>query len=202
MSEDGSTLQDPIINITGQKVALGPVRRDVLPLWLKWENDFEVTRTEGGRLNVMTRERLEKIWDEASREGIRFLVYELPAMRPIGTTNLAHIDRSHRTAEFGISIGERDCWGKGYGTEATVLTLDYAFTGLGLHNVVLNVVAYNERGIRTYRRAGFREVGRRRQAWWFGGQAHDVFIMDCLATEFSSPVLRRYLPERTGTANT
>ena len=71
-----------------------------------------------------------------------------------------------------------------------------------LHNVLLNVVAYNERGIRAYRRAGFREVGRRRQAWWLGGQAHDVVIMDCLATEFSSSVLQRYLPEHTGTADT
>jgi RimJ/RimL family protein N-acetyltransferase len=93
------------------------------------------------------------------------------------------VDHYNRTATFGILIGEKDCWGKGYGTEATRLVLDYAFTGLGLHNVMLNVFANNERAIRAYRRAGFREIGRRRQAHRTGGDLEDVVFMDCLATD-------------------
>lgn len=68
-----------------------------------------------------------------------------------------------------IFLGEKDEWGKGYGTEATRLMLDYVFTALGLHNIMLKAFGYNERGIRAYRRAGFKEIGWRREAHWLAG---------------------------------
>jgi RimJ/RimL family protein N-acetyltransferase len=88
-------------------------------------------------------------------------------------------------------IGEKDCWNKGYGTEATALVLDYAFTALGLHNVMLRAYAYNQAGIRAYQKAGFREFGRRRQARRLAERAYDVVYMDCLASEFQGGVVRR-----------
>jgi diamine N-acetyltransferase len=141
----------------------------------------------------MTQERLEALLDEelksAGDGAVRFLVYERATMRPIGTTNLDTVDRHHRKAEFGICIGEKECWGRGYGTEATRLTLDYAFTVLGLHSVHLAVAAYNGPAIRCYLKAGFRESGRRREALRLGERFHDEVVMDCLAGEFASPVL-------------
>src|SRR5713226_7569928 len=186
--------EQSIINMSGEKVALGPVRRDLLPLYQRWINDFEVTRTLGARLRPMTSEA-EEAWYEQSSKGddVHFTIYERAAMRPIGNTGLHDIDHFHRTAEFGILIGEKDCWGKGYGTEVTRLMLDYGFNGLGLHNIMLTAYSFNERGLRAYTRAGFREIGRRREAFRLGGQAYDVVYMDCLASEFESPVLRRVL---------
>jgi diamine N-acetyltransferase len=92
-------------------------------------------------------------------------------------------------------IGERDCWGKGYGTEATRLLLDYAFTWVHLHSVTLRVFGHNARGLRAYRRAGFKVIGRWREAYRLGERVEDVIFMDCLATEFRSPVLRRFVGE-------
>ena len=83
--------------------------------------------------------------------------------------------------------------GRGYGTEATRLMLDYAFTVLGLYNVMLRVYAYNPAALSAYEKAGFREFGRRRQCRVFAGQRWDEIFMDCLASEFSSPVLARVL---------
>ncbi len=100
------------------------------------------------------------------------------------------IDHRRRTAEFGILIGERDCWGKGYGTEVTRLVLDYGFAALGLHNVWLWTASPNERAIRAYARAGFKEIGRRREAGRLGGEVCDLVLMDCLATEFVPPASR------------
>lgn len=99
----------------------------------------------------------------------------------------------HRRAELGIGIGEAECRDKGYGTEATRLILDYGFTALGLHTIMLWVLATNERAIRAYKRAGFREAGRWHESWRIGGKAHDILFMECLATEFQSPVLHRLL---------
>ncbi|GIW04684.1 MAG: hypothetical protein KatS3mg059_1304 [Thermomicrobiales bacterium] len=90
-------------------------------------------------------------------------------------------------------IGEADARGKGYGTETARLMLEYAFTALGLHNVMLQVYAYNRAAHRAYQKAGFREFGRRREAVWMGGRLWDVIYMDCLATEFDSLMLGRVL---------
>ena len=188
--------EQPIINIAGDKVSLGPHRRELLPLYLKWINDFEVTRTLAIGLRPMTWEAEEAWYERAStsERDVGFTVYERATMRPIGNTGLHGIDHVHHTAEFGIMIGEKDCWGKGYGTETAALMLDYGFTALGLHNIMLRVFSFNDDGIRAYTRAGFRVIGRRREAHRLGGRAYDVIYMDCLATEFHSLVLHRLLP--------
>ena len=133
-------LQPEQLVITGEKVALGLLRRELLPLYLKWHNDFEVTRTDGCEQRLTTWEAQEAWYERISKDERRthFAVYERATMRPIGTTNLRDIDHYMGTAEFGVMIGEKDCWGRGYGTEATLLTLDYGFSALG-HRQVLHV---------------------------------------------------------------
>src|SRR3712207_4845770 len=66
--------------------------------------------------------------------------------------------------------------------------LDYAFTALGLHNVMLTVFEYNAAGIRAYQKAGFEEFGRRRECRAMGGKLWDEIYMDCLSSEFERPV--------------
>jgi RimJ/RimL family protein N-acetyltransferase len=175
-----------LLNITGEKVALGPHRRDLLPLYQKWINDFSVRVTIGGRVGPMTREA-EEAWYEgvAKASGsAHFTIYEAATQRPIGTTALHDIDHFHRTAEFGIMIGEKDCWGKGYGTETARLMLGYGFSDLNLHNIGLRVFSTNARALAAYARAGFRECGRRRECLRPGGAICDEIFMECLATEF------------------
>jgi diamine N-acetyltransferase len=67
--------------------------------------------------------------------------------------------------------------------------LDVAFTALRLHNVMLTVAEYNFSGRRAYEKAGFRECGRRRQGVMLGNRRWDEILMDCLSSEFESPVL-------------
>ncbi len=194
---DSELSQQPILNIVGDRVALGPHRRDLLPVYTRWINDFEVTSTLSIGWRPMPLEA-EEAWYEGlpkREQDALFLIYERSTLRPIGSTGLHRIDHQHRTAEFGILIGEKDCWGRGYGTEVTRLMLDYAFTGLGLHNVLLYAMSYNERAIRAYARAGFRVIGRRRESHRWGDRAYDMILMDCLSTEFHSPVLHRLLPQ-------
>jgi RimJ/RimL family protein N-acetyltransferase len=185
----------PILNIVGERVSLGPMRRDLLTLYSRWANDFQVNSTVTPQLRPLTMESEEKWYDRAvtNEQLARFTIYVRDGLRPIGITSLYDINHQNRTATFGILIGERDCWGSGYGTEATQLILDYAFTVLGLHNVMLSVRDYNARGIRAYERAGFKRVGVRREAVRFAGRAFDEVLMDCVATEFKSPHLARLL---------
>jgi len=69
--------------------------------------------------------------------------------------------------------------------------LEFAFTVLGLHSVMLTVYAFNLAGRRAYEKAGFREVARRRQSHWMHGRSWDELMMECWATEVTSPVVGR-----------
>ena len=91
-------------------------------------------------------------------------------------------------------IGEKDSWGKGYGTEATRLTLDYGFSCLGLNSIMLRVFSFNERALRTYLPVGFREIGRWRRSHRLGQSISDTVFMDIVASDFESPSLGRLLP--------
>jgi diamine N-acetyltransferase len=182
----------PILNIVGDLVALGPMRRDLLSLYQRWVNDFTAVRNLGIPPVPMSLEAETNWYDGITTAGNReipFTIYERVSLRPIGTMGLHAVDYRNRTAEFGIMIGEVDARGRGFGTEATRLMLDYAFTALGLNNVMLRVFDYNFAGLRAYQKAGFREFGRRRESILTAGTLRDVIFMECLASEFISPVL-------------
>ena len=142
--------EEPILNVVGERVALGPLREDLLPLYGRWINDFRTIRMLGLPPAPVTTEK-ERDWYEGRSRGendLMFTIYERETLRPIGNTGLHGLDHRNRSASFGIIIGEPDCRGKGYGTETTRLMLDYAFTALGLHNIMLTVFEFNPAGTR------------------------------------------------------
>ena len=188
----------PIVNITGERVALGPLTREHVPLLARWRNDFFVQRTFGSVPAPITIEAMTTRFEEwAKGDGAYwFIIYERETWRPIGHTDLFEVDWRSRTATFGVLLGEAEGRGKGYGTEVTRLMLDYAFTALGLHSVMLSTDAFNLAGQAAYRKAGFKEFGRRRQCSFLDGALHDIVYMDCLASEFTSPVLGKvFVPD-------
>ena len=182
----------PIVNIVGDKIALGPLHRELIPLITRWTNDLAARRNIDAPLPQTLEQRIARYERDATGEdSIDFAVYERGTWRPVGTVGLFHIDYRNGSADFGIFIGEPDARGKGCGTEATRLMLDYAFTALGLRSVGLTVAEWNVAGQRAYARAGFKEFGRRRSCRWMGGRWWDDVHMDALASEFASPILAR-----------
>jgi RimJ/RimL family protein N-acetyltransferase len=183
--------------IVGEKVALGPLNRQHLPLYMRWFNDLDVMRTYSVRWSPRTQEETEQWFQRVTRDeqAVGFSVYARERMIPLGYTMLHNINHYHETADFDIILGEKSHWGQGFGTEATQLTLDYGFTALNLHNIMLTVRSFNERAVRAYQRAGFRIFGRRREARQFAGQWHDVIYMECLASEFQGRVLQQLIPQ-------
>jgi RimJ/RimL family protein N-acetyltransferase len=184
-----------LVNIVGERIALGPLRADLIETYERWLNDFSTMRTQGDLPGPRTRERTVSWYERvsSSTESIWFLIYEKSSWTPIGFTWLDSIDYRHRTGGFAISIGEESMRGKGYGTETIRLMLDFAFTALGLHNVSLEVYSHNIAGQCAYERAGFHEYGRRHECFYMGGQFYDEILMECLSTEFESPVLAQVL---------
>lgn len=180
--------ESPLVNFTSARLGYGPLNSDHHALSLKWANDFAVSAP---RAMVLRPYALETVaaWGERTRTGpdrTVFALYERASNRVIGETGFTSIDFFHRTAEFGILIGETDCWGQGYGVEATHRMLVYGFTQLRLHHIWLQVSSANERAIRAYARAGFQHAGRRREAQWINDTLCDIVYMECLASDFQA----------------
>jgi RimJ/RimL family protein N-acetyltransferase len=119
-------------------------------------------------------------------ESLALAIHVRATDRLVGTCAFSQLDGSNGSALFHITIGERDAWGQGYGTEATELMVAHAFDRLRLHRVALSVFAFNERAIRSYRKVGFVVEGRAREAIWRDGRHWDELQMSILDSDWAS----------------
>lgn len=178
----------PIV-IRGERVGLAPMDRSLLPMIRRWAADPLTMELSGDPFEPLTAELVESLWNPLLRgertDWAGFSIWLLDEQRPLGLLNVRDFRTPHRTAEFGILIGDPADRGKGYGTEATRLALRWAFDELGVHNVLLDTSSSNPAAIRAYRNAGFREIGRIREARRIGPAVCDIVLMECLSTERS-----------------
>ncbi len=129
----------------------------------------------------MTKDWLEKHLDDF----LQFSIFRKDQPeKPIGFIGLDGINWISGDAWVGIGIGERDCWGKGYGTDAMNVLLCYAFCQLNLHRVSLSVFDYNPRAIRSYEKAGFVREGVEPQFLEREGKRFDLILMGILRAEW------------------
>lgn len=115
-------------------------------------------------------------------DAVHFSIFELASDRYIGGCGLFHI-KPNNYAWFGITIADPACWGKGFGTEAARLMVEYGMFFLNLYNIRLGVFGYNKRAQRAYLKAGFKEVGRYRGTILLGGERYDDVMMDITRDE-------------------
>jgi RimJ/RimL family protein N-acetyltransferase len=180
--------REPIVSVRGEKVALGPLHDGLLHLLERWQNNLRTSELGGDDPRPVTAETIAAEWGPLLRgeraDWLGFAIYALPELRPIGLANVRDFSNSHGTAEIGITVGEVGERGKGFGTDAVRLLLDYAFQHLNVWNVWLDTASYNPGAIRAYEKAGFREIGRRRGARLVAGARHDIVLMDCTRDDF------------------
>lgn len=154
--------------------------------FFKWVNDREVTRTLMPRYpwSLVS----EKEWAEGAAKPIEYgdvrLAVEAKDGRHIGMCGLHRGRPEDRHAELGIVIGEKDCWSQGYGTDAILTLVRFAFYQMNLNKVALGVFDFNEKAQRIYRKLGFVEEGRFREEYYQDGRYIDVIRMSILRREF------------------
>jgi RimJ/RimL family protein N-acetyltransferase len=142
-------------------------------------------------IKPMPQEEIDRFFATRLLSGgsVAYGIHERGPERLIGLTTFSSLDGDNGSVLFHITIGERDAWGRGLGSEATELMLEHAFERLGLHRVGLSVFSYNLRAIRAYEKAGFRIEGRQREAILRDGRYWDEIQMGVLVDEW---VDRRY----------
>jgi RimJ/RimL family protein N-acetyltransferase len=168
------------------RLRLRPHTAADLPNYVTWLNDPDVTEftaLESGNVTLEgEREWFATISDPESRT--RNWAIEVDG-RHIGNCAL-HLHESGEMAGFGIIIGDKTQWGKGYGTAALREVLRIGFEEMGLHRIHLQAFAGNARGIRCYEKCGFRHEGVLRQARFKRGRWVDVATMAILREEWEA----------------
>ncbi len=169
-------MNPPVRFLVGTRLYLRSIEEADLPACQRWINDPEI-RPFLLTFRPIDAKAEREWWEGHDRSpqpaSLHFAIVLDEGDRLIGTTGFVRIDWRNRCASTGSLIGEKDCWGQGYGTEAKNLLLEYAFDTLGLHRVESETFAFNERSARHLLRTGFREEGRSREAFFCRGRFHD-----------------------------
>jgi RimJ/RimL family protein N-acetyltransferase len=181
--------------LVGQKCYLSPCSLEDAEKWTEWDNDMEVAIPMGEEAYmIFPLDKTKEILSEViKKQEPVFNIVDLQTELLIGRCMLFALDKVDKKAMFGIVIGEKSYWDKGYGQEATKLMLDYGFNLLNLNSIMLGVFSYNQRAINCYKKVGFKEIGSRRQARIVGGKKYDIVLMDILAEEFESVYVKKII---------
>jgi RimJ/RimL family protein N-acetyltransferase len=172
-----------IVFLKGRHVTLRPPAKADAAIMTRWINDPDVRQFVTTSYPIDEDAEAAYLVD-ANKPGKNvFLVIEVDG-RPIGTMGLHNINLIDRTCTTGTIIGEKDCWGKGYGTDAKMALLEYAFDSLGLRKIHSSVIAYNKRSLAYSLKCGYIEEGRRRQRFFKKGRYHDEILLGILRKEW------------------
>ena len=138
--------------LVGERIYLSPINTEDVEIFTEWLSDFETTDYLGRSGELITLEKEKKYLEEISNSEAAFVIVTLKEDKMIGIIHLERINAINRTATLGIFIGDKEYRSKGYGTEAIRLILDYGFNYLNLNNIKLDLMEFNERALKCYKK--------------------------------------------------
>ena len=179
-----------------KRVYLRPLLKEDIPLLLKWINDPDVYQYLMSCLPVMEAEE-EEWFKHIHRNRERNIVLMMcitDGDKPIGTMGLHGISQKDGTATTGALIGEKEYWGKGYGTEAKMVLLNYAFNILNLRKICSSVLAFNGRSQRYSEKCGYVVEGTLKKQHFANGKYVDEVLMAVFKKDFM-PLWKKFKKE-------
>lgn len=171
--------------IEGRNLILREVRvSDVTDKYLRWMrnpevNQFLESRFQKWNINKL-KEYVKKLKDDPD---FLFLAITTKNGRHIGNTKLGPINHIHKFADLGITIGEKDCWGKGFASEAIRLVVDYSFKNLSLHKITAGTYENNIGSIKAFKKSGFKIEGVRKKHYLYNGNYIDLISLGIVNLE-------------------
>lgn len=191
-------MSEIIVSLTHQKltkVYLRPLEKSDVGVCCRWINDPEIRQfiTNQSLLSFSQEEK----WIESlnnGKEEIALAVVTKNQNLHIGNVGISNIDWINRRGTTGALIGEKDYWGKGYGTEAKLLLLKHVFDTLGLEKICSMVLSTNPRSKAYLEKTGYKEEGCLRRHCLVDGKKVDIFVMALFREDFV-PVWKKYTGE-------
>ncbi|MDK8182614.1 GNAT family protein [Paenibacillus sp. UMB4589-SE434] len=176
---------EPIRFLEGQHVYLRPVNQEDTESYYHLLFHSEMRRLTGTQRHF-TKEQIHSYIESKAQDSttVLLLIAEASSDTLIGDIALQDIDSINRNANLRIAIDAPSHQGKGYGSEAIRLMLEYGFGILNLHRIELNVFTYNDRAMHVYKKLGFKQEGVQREIIFYNHQYHDSILMSMLASEY------------------
>jgi ribosomal-protein-alanine N-acetyltransferase len=169
--------------LRGERIYLREVQlSDVTEQYHRWMNDPDVIRFLESRFHPPSVDNLrETVASYAADPKNLFLaIVTTDTERHVGNIKIGPIDAHHGVADVGLIVGEKDCWGKGFATEAIQLVMRHAFGALGLRRLTAGAYATNIGSIRAFEKAGFSREGVRRKHYLCDGSYVDGILLGVL----------------------
>ena len=182
-------------NIVGEKCYLSPIAVDETKKWVERFNGLEITIPIGDEVYSQTKEHKEReaIIEIFQNDPHLFTIVDLKSDELIGYCMLFGVDSVDKHARLGIVINEKSYWNKGYGKDAIILLLRYGFNVLELETIMLGIFSHNKSSIKSFKKAGFQEVGYKREIHTITGKKYSMTFMDIIADEFKSVYVHKLL---------
>ena len=174
------------MNILGKKLTLRAVEEKDLDLLHKWSND-PVTQNIMGGIHFPSSMEYHKRWFSNLKDdhlNQRFAI-DAPEIGLIGLSSIIRIDWRNNHAWHGVMLGDADIRGKGFGVDAVMATMRYAFDELHLERLDGSMIEYNDISISFYcNKLGWKEEGRRRNYYFRRGQYWDQIIVGITKADY------------------
>ena len=181
-----------VVFLEGKRLYLRPSCKEDVPYFLVWINDEEVRQYLNRQVPLTEAEEVEHLEESRKKKNNVFLVIiDKKSKRPIGCMGLHDIDWKDRRATTGAVIGDKRFWNRGYGTEAKMLLLNYAFNTLNLRKICSAVLSFNKRSQTYNRKCGYRVEGVLKKQVFING-AYCDFVMMGLFKEDWLPLWEKF----------
>lgn len=154
--------------------------------YFQWLNDQDVTKWMRHGILPNSFESMKAFYSSQamSKTDVVFAIVLKEKDSHIGNIGLHGINYLFRSAEIGIIIGEKNCWGKGYAAESILLLSQHCFNRLNLNRLAAGAVAANTSSVRAFEKAGFIREGISRQAYFCDGEYQDCVNLSLLRSDW------------------
>lgn len=172
----------------GEKVCLRAYKEEDIKVATELVNDAELKKflTPGipFPMSLWQEEEWIKSQKDSQSGEFNFAIEDMKTKKYIGGCGLENVNWLARTAVVGIMIGDKNYWGKGYGTDAMKVLLKFIFENMNINKVKLNVFSFNERAIKSYKKCGFKVEGILKDEIFKEGKYYDEVLMAIFKEEF------------------
>ncbi len=127
-------------------------------LFKEWTNDEAIYMEMSSFKPYIYSESVVNRYFDSKQDPSRILFAIMIANKPIGEVQLKQIDYGKKECTLSIHMQNDAVKGKGYGTKAEQLAIEYAFKELGMNAVNADSVKKNARSQHVMEKVGFKLV--------------------------------------------
>lgn len=165
------------LRIKGNQIYLRPITIEDTENVVRWRNDKKIVENFIYRENISKEDHINWLHNKVEAgKVIQFIICDLETDKPLGSIYLQNFQETSRQAEEGIFLGEEEAYGRGIGTEAAKLVLEYAFSTLKLHKLTARVLSYNQGSRKMHEKAGYKMESYLKDELFLDGKYEDLIF--------------------------